>query len=291
VRVALASCRDLPGWEVDDAPLIAALEARRVAVDRPAWTDASYAWSAADAVLLRTTWDYQEALPAFLRWAHAVSAVTRLFNPIEIIRWNANKRYLLELGARGVRLAPTVLLPGGAPRDVAAEVGRRGWSRGFLKPAVGATARETLRFDADAAGLGLADAHASRLAHEDLLLQPYLSSVETLGERSAIAFEGVVSHWVRKLPVPGDYRVQDDFGASDMPLEPSAAERELVAAALAALGETLLYARVDWLFDDAGWPCLNELELIEPSLFLRHAPAAAGVLADALIARIAQGEP
>ena len=93
-----------------------------------------------------------------------------------------------------------------------------GWQRGFLKPVVGATARETLRFVCNDEGLAQAQSHVDRLLpNEGLMLQPYLESVETDGELSALYFDGEYSHGVRKVPVPGDYRVQDDFGASDEP--------------------------------------------------------------------------
>jgi glutathione synthase/RimK-type ligase-like ATP-grasp enzyme len=122
-----------------------------------------------------------------------------------------------------------------------------------------------------------------------MLLQPYLGSVETAGERSAIFIDGAFSHAVRKVPVPGDYRVQDDFGAEDRPVELTAGERRLARAAVAAAGGDLLYARVDLLADDRGRPRLSELELVEPSLFFRHHPAAAERLAGALLRRLGRG--
>jgi hypothetical protein len=48
----------------------------------------------------------------------------------------------------------------------------------------------------------------------------------------------------------------------------------------------LLYARVDLLRDDAGRWVLNELEVVEPSLFFRHGPEAAHTLARALLLRL-----
>ena len=123
------------------------------------------------------------------------------------------------------------------------------------------------------------------------MLQPYLSAVEEVGELSALFLGGRFSHAVRKVPQPGDYRVQDDFGATDFPVELSAAEMALAkriveeASRFSNSGD-LLYARVDWLTDDAGNLVLTELELVEPSLFFRHSEGAADQLAEALIARI-----
>ena len=108
-----------------------------------------------------------------------------------------------------------------------------------------------------------------------MILQPYLSRVETEGEFSAIYFGGALSHCVQKIPVRGDYRVQDDYGASDQAIEPIAGLIHLADAALSVLDEPWIYARVDALrLGDGTW-VLNELEMVEPSLFFRHSDLAA----------------
>lgn len=292
MRVALATCSGLPSWEVDDRPLHAALAARGATVELEPWDDPGFAWRSCDACLIRTTWDYELRRDRFVAWAFRVAAETRLFNPPEIVRWNTDKRYLRELEARGVPVIPTVWLPAGGRCDLAALLAERGWSRGFLKPVVGSTARASLRFDVDDPGLAAAGRHLERtLAEEPMMLQPYLESVESEGELSVIFIDGEPSHAVRKVPVPGDWRVQDDFGASD---EPIALDGRLLAVArqaLAAVEPDLLYARVDLLQDAAGELRVTELELVEPSLFFRHRPEAADLLAAALLRRIAAQPP
>ena len=71
--------------------------------------------------------------------------------------------------------------------------------------------------------------------------------------------------------------------------EPSAAELEVARAVLAAVpggADSLLYARVDLIPGPDGGPTLIELELTEPSLFLRTAPASADRLAEAILKRL-----
>jgi hypothetical protein len=298
MRLALPTCSNLPSWEVDDRCLHTALTARGVAWSQPVWDDPAVRWGDFDAVLIRTTWDYQEKRARFVAWAAAVAEVSRLHNPAAVVAWNTHKHYLRDLARHGVPLAETVWCDAGSRVDVAAVVRARGWRAGFLKPCVGATARETLRFPGDDAGLALAQAHVDRLLpHEDLILQPYLRAVETHGEWSAVFVDGRLSHCVQKVPVAGDYRVQDDFGAKDTLYQPTAAERALAERTVALLqradgpcpaaaGAPLLYARADFLFDDAGRSVLTELEVVEPSLFFRHCPAAGALLADALLARV-----
>lgn len=287
--LALATRSDLPTWEVDDRRFHDALARAGVPFERPVWDDPAVDWRRYGAVLIRTTWDYQDKLPAFRAWAARAAAATRLFNPEPVVAWNVHKSYLRELAAAGVPQAPTRWLDRGAAVDVAALVRAAGWREGFLKPCVGATARETLRFGADADGLRRAQAHVDRLLpHEDLMLQPFLPAVLGRGEWSAIFVDGVVTHCVRKVPAPGDYRVQDDFGAKDEPYAPSAAERALAAQAMAVVERRfgrLLYGRTDFLWQDDGSCVLTELELVEPSLFFRHGPQAADALVAALAAR------
>jgi cystathionine gamma-synthase len=285
VRIALASQVELPDWEVDDAPLHTALLKRGVTVSAPAWTDAAVDWGAFDAVLLRTTWDYAGQRERFVRWADAVGAHTSLHNPAALIRWNTDKRYLRDLAAGGVPTVDTVWLEPGDRPDIARILTDRGWQRAFLKPVFGQTARETLRFDRGE--VALAEAHVARLLpDEPLMLQPYLHTVETAGERSAIVIDGHLTHAVVKRAQPGDYRVQDDFGGTDAPTELTAAEHDLVRRVLAVVDAVPLYARLDFLVDTDGQPRLIELEAVEPSLFFRHGRHAADRLAEALLRRV-----
>ncbi len=306
MRMALATCANLPEWEADDRPLHAALARRGVEVVRPAWSDPGVEWGAFDACLIRTTWDYCDKHEAFVEWARRVAAATRLFNPAAVVRWNTDKRYLRDLETRDVPLIPTVWLERGQEVELESLLADRGWERGFIKPAIGSTARETLRFAADSEGIAAASRHLSRLLRrEAAMVQPYLSSVESEGELSVIFIDGEMTHAVRKIPVAGDYRVQDDFGANDAPAQLTPQEQAManriaaVADALAAAlvsreeaaGEKcvagrLLYARVDLLRDEEGHLRLSELELVEPSLFFRHGPAAAERLAEALCRRV-----
>ena len=293
VRLALASQRDLPDWEIDDRPLHAALAARGARVEQPAWDDPGVAWGRYDAVLLRTTWDYAARRDAFVEWLWTASGATRIYNRPRVCEWNTHKGYLLDLEREGVPIAPTAWLRTGQRVDVASLMAERGWSRGFLKPVFGQTARETLRGGPRPPPPPAAQAHLDRLLpSEGLMLQPYLSRVETEGEFSVVFVDGRACHGVRKVPVAGDYRVQDDFGASDGPwsLPDEVVELSRFAMASAevhlALEEPLLYGRADWLRTDPGDWVLTELEVVEPSMFFRHGPQTAERLAEALLDRV-----
>ena len=62
----------------------------------------------------------------------------------------------------------------------------------------------------------------------------------------------------------------------------NASESDLVHRVVETVDWPWLYARVDFLRDHHGNLKLSELEMVEPSLFFRHCPAAADRLAAAL---------
>jgi len=294
--LGLATCHNLPDWEVDDQSLFDALDELGIAFERPVWSDSTVDWSRYRAVLIRTTWDYQERQPEFVAWLRAVSEVTELINPSRVVEWNTHKTYLRDLEKAGAEITPTLWVDRGESINLSEALEAHGWERGFIKPMVGATARETLRFSRDEEGIAAAEAHLQRLLpNEGLMIQPYLASVETEGEYSCIDFGSRLSHGVQKIPVPGDYRVQDDFGATDKPHEFSPADQATIEEVRSALGrvleerfpgDSLAYARMDFLRGPQGRLWLNELELVEPSLFLRHSPAAGMTLARVLVQRL-----
>ncbi|WP_345292440.1 hypothetical protein [Kangiella marina] len=273
MKIAIASCFDLPDWEKDDLPFFRALEANGIEYQILPW-DSDTDWHQFDACLLRTTWDYQDRFEEFMGWVDRVSTQTQLINPTAIIRWNSHKRYLQELQHAGITIAPSEWLLKGKLYNIEKLMQQHGWKKGFIKPLVGANARECLPFENTAEGIAEAQKHADRLTPtEDLVLQPYLSNVESFGETSGIFFAGEYSHGTRKVPVKGDFRVQDDYGASDYPYQLSDEERELAQKAIAYVTKTIslpLYARVDFLHHKDGAVYVNEVELIEPSLFFRH---------------------
>lgn len=288
MKLALVTYDALPDWEVDDRPLEAALRARGATVEAVPWR-AAVDWSNYDGALVRTPWDYWHHLDAFLAWAQATAAVTSLTCAPDVIRWNLRKTYLRDLAEDGVPIAPTRWLDADDAPHLAAHLDALGGRRFFLKPVVGGAAHRTLRFGADA----VEEARTHLREGGPYLLQPYLPGVEVEGELSVVAIDGVPTHAVRKVPVPGDYRVQDDFGASDAPHPLDADLAALASAALDAATARLgharppLYARVDALRLPTGALVLNELELVEPSLFFRHGRHAAEALAGAWLARLA----
>lgn len=281
MKIALATCHDLPGWEVDDKPLHEALKALGATVHTPIWND-EIDWEQFDITVIRTTWDYHSNKILFVDWC---AKVPRLFNNATVVAWNTHKSYLHELSSGGVVIAPTSWISAGERVDLSQIMHTFETSKGFIKPQVGACASDTLRFTLE--NIEEAQAFLNAQLHQDMMVQPYIESVETAGELSAIFIDGEFTHGVQKIPIEGDYRVQDDFGASDYPYTFTEEERSMMHEVLLCVPdhESLLYARFDYLLGDDGTLLLNELELIEPSLFFRHCENSAIAFARAIVKR------
>jgi hypothetical protein len=265
--VALATCLELPEPDHDAAPLESALREAGIESAWLAWDDPEADWSRARLTVPRSTWNYPREPERFLAWAEHVDRVSRLCNPLSLVRWNLHKRYLIELERRGIPIAETVLVPRGANETLRALREARGWDDLVIKPAVSAASFRTLRVGPDDLAAGEAHLHAL-IADRDVLIQRYVPSVEGYGERALVWINGVVTHAVRKTP-----RFAGEAEAVSGEAVPvSAAEADLAYRAISALDTTPLYARIDVAPGPDGHPLLMELELIEPSLFFPKEP-------------------
>ncbi|MEY2459089.1 MAG: hypothetical protein QOG30_919 [Acidimicrobiaceae bacterium] len=273
--VALVTCAAVPEGDPDDHLLAGALTRLGVSVAFVCWDDPDARWPAAGMVVVRSTWDYHERLEAFLGWADYVGSVTALRNDAATIRWNSHKGYLLELAEHGVDIVPTRLVRAGD--RVALGPGDH-----IVKPAVSHSAERTIRFASQ-------DDLDTLTVTDDALIQPYLSAIETEGELSIVCIDGEASHVVRKVPADGDFRSQEEHGAAIEVAALGDHHRSLVRAVLSTLDTAPLYARVDAVDTDDGLRIM-ELELIEPTLWLRSHPAAADVLAASIAGQLAQSD-
>lgn len=283
----------------DDMPLLLDACARAgLQAEVRAWDDTTVSWRRYDLALLRSPWDYTDHLPRFLAWCERIAAESRLLNPLEVVRWNTDKHYLADLDAAGIPTVPTQFVePDAYPLPaLRAFLDEYPQAMEFVvKPAVSAGSRDTQRY---AAAQEFAAAnHVGRLldAGRSVMLQPYLASVDALGETALLYFDGEYSHAIRKGPLlrPNDAATDTLFAPEAITArEPSQDERKLGEAVMAAVrarfGDAPLpYARVDLIRDADGHPSLLELELTEPSLFFATAAGSADRFAQALAKRLA----
>jgi glutathione synthase/RimK-type ligase-like ATP-grasp enzyme len=285
LTVALVTASVARNLDDDLPPLGEALRWRGVATEVVVWDDPAVDWGRFALAVVRSVWDYPRRRGELLAWAEAAARATTLLNPPAILAWSSDKRYLDDLAVAGVPVVPTAYAaPGEAMAWPAAD-------EVVVKPVVSAGSLDTDRYPAGRRAD--AEAHVARL-HADgrpAMAQPYMAGVERAGEIALVHIGGAFSHAIRKGPLlgPGLEVVAGLFVEEDIaPATPGEAELAVARAALAAVpgaAADLLYARVDLVPGPAG-PLVIELELVEPSLFLAHAPGSAARLAGEIAARV-----
>lgn len=255
----------------------AALTREGIVVEPRPWTDPGDL-GAFDIVLPLVAWGYQSNPGAWFSLLDRLEhEAKRVANPISVLRWNTDKAYLEEVLAKGVPTVPTRLvesLTAGVLEEARANFG----PEVVIKPPISASAYGTYR-------LGPGDTIPDEAVGRRMMVQPFLRSVMEEGEYSLIYFEGAFSHAIVKRAKSGDYRVQPHLGGTEVKCDPPEGSREVAEAALAVVPGDPLYARVDLIRLDDGPLSVIELELIEPSFWLQHAPDGGASFAAAVLAR------
>ena len=257
-NVALVTYSGLPALSDDDRLLIPALRRLGVGAVPVAW-DAAVEWGRFDHVVIRSCWDYHLRAAEFLRWTEGLERLgIPLHNSARLVRWNADKRYLRQLQAAGVRIAPTFWVEDLEEADVHSILKSKCWDSAVVKPTVSASAHRLKRVF-----IGEPVFRVSGPA----MVQRFVPEVLAPGEWSLVFISGEYSHAVVKSPTPGDFRVQSQFGGTASAAEPGRRLIDAASVIFDALPERPLYARVDGTEDEDGF-VLMEVELIEPVLFL-----------------------
>lgn len=264
--VVLLTGANYPDLAADDQLLANAFRTAGWAVVIRAWQEPV---PDADLALVRSCWDYMAAPSQFLAALEALAARMPLWNPLETIRWNLDKRYLVELANVGAPVPATRVIPAGELPALDDVLDALATDELVLKPVVGAGGEYTWRI-ARGNEVGWAAA-AGRFA---AIVQPFLPEVLTSGEVSLTFLDGAYSHAVVKHAAPGEFRVQEEHGGRVAAWQAPADVVAVGEAVLAAVRHPWRYARVDGILTAEGFR-LMELELVEPELFFRWAPEAA----------------
>ena len=269
MKLAIATCRNIPEPDVDEDLMLTSFERRGHEVHLVAWEDEGVDWSDFDAVVVRSTWNYPLQVDAFADWIRRVDMSTMLLNPANIMLGNLNKRYLIGLGEQGIPIIPTQYV---FPRD-SLELSEKS----VIKPVIGCGSLDTRVFEASEAATDWLSRH---LPEREFMVQPYYGSVNTVGEQSIVVIAGEPTHRIIKHP-----RFAGQEERVDGPFE--VGEFEAIARqVLEQIRDENLYARIDLMQDDAGAWRLSELELVEPSLFFTQNPAALEAMIDRIEIRL-----
>ena len=220
-------------------------------------------------------WGYNLDYPRWLKLLQRAE-IERwpMLNPPALLRWNGDKAYLKQLSARGIPTVPTLDVDHLSAASLSAAAARFGATDLVIKPPISGGAHGTYR-------LNVHDPVPDDVAGQRMMIQPF-QPASFAGEWSIILFAGKFSHSVLKSPVPGEFRVQPHLGGTDKYGVPPRGSVALAQAALTAAPAAAHYARVDMIANADGALKIMELELIEPALFLHHAPDKGAAFASAV---------
>lgn len=238
--LALVTSTKDPDLIPEDRLLRDALRALKVNAQPLVWDTPHAPFNSFSAVVMRSPWNYASKSEQFGEWLLKLEASrVAVWNPIELLRWNYNKRYLLELASKGVRIVPSIFV----------EPEQFNTTKLVVKPAVSAGAKNTIVIDSAA------------------IIQPFYDEIQTEGEWSLVFIAGEYSHAVLKRPAAGDFRVQEKFNGTWSFETPPAPLLEQARAITRHILFDWLYARVDGVRRGDEF-ILMELELFEPQLFI-----------------------
>lgn len=278
---AFLTLEDRSDFCIYDHLLHEPLKKRGWVVSEIPWTRTTVEWKEFDAVIIRSTWDYQNAPDVFLLTLEKIERVTRLYNPVGVCRWNLSKRYLIDLQEKGIGIVPTHWLAQLDEKSIDMIFTQTSVSRLVAKPLIGANADDTYVLDANDTQTWV---DALRVfADREVMVQPFIDSIIREGEYSLFYFGGELSHSILKVPAHDDFRVQEEHGGIIRSITPDSDMIHAGNRALKAIENTLLYARVDLVRLDSGNAVVIEVELIEPSLYFEQCPESTELFADQFV--------
>jgi glutathione synthase/RimK-type ligase-like ATP-grasp enzyme len=265
-RCAFLSMDSLEGFFSYDQMLFEPLKAVGWLAEEVSWRKPDVDWNDYDAVVIRTTWDYQHSVEEFMMCLQRIEdSSAQLQNSMKIVEWNISKNYLQDLQNQGINIVPTLWFDSFSLAELQAGFSHFDTPQIVLKPLISAGADHTYRLTLENLN-EQADELKAVFAQREFMLQPFLTGIVDEGEYSLFYFAGQYSHSILKQPQSDDFRVQEEHGGQLKSIQPS--EDMLTAArhSLAALPEDVLYARIDLVRHKNEFAVI-EIELIEPSLY------------------------
>lgn len=283
MKIAFLSIEDLSGYVSDDNLAFEPLQNLGYQVDIVPWQQTAVDWKKYAAVIIRTTWDYQNHLEAFLQVLKQIESQTLLANPFEIAKWNADKIYLNDLQEKGAKIVPTIWVNSGFSLSQLQQWFKQLESDEIvIKPRVSATAQNTFWLKRSKEDQEDIENLNKIFENRPFMVQPFMKAIVDEGEYSLFYFNGEYSHAILKTPKTQDFRVQEEHGGIIQAIKPTSDLLKAGEEVLKRISRTLLYARVDFVRTENNEFALMELELIEPSLYLRNCENAPHFFAKAI---------
>lgn len=257
--------------ESEDDKLLFFLKERGLNIEQVIWNDENINWEDYSLAILKSPWDYFDLIKDFYQWLNLLEEKkVKLLNPVEVVRWNSDKKYLQEIETAGLKIIPSTFINKQEKVNLEDYLKEFNTDKLIVKPCISGGAKNTFKVTTE--NVEEVNQKLNQLIQkEDFIIQPFLPEILESGEWSFIFFNGVYSHSLIKQAKAGDFRVQPAHGGTVHPQKP---DRDLITTAqkyVNLFAKNCLYARVDGTFVNGEF-LLMELELIEPFLFLNTEP-------------------
>lgn len=250
----------------EDADLLKFLTEKGLHVVPTIWNDETVDWSSFNVAIIKSPWDYHNHLSEFLNWLYDLEKLNvKVLNPVEIIQWNSDKKYLKDIAKNGLPVIESEYLDQGSTFDDNRFFDLFDTDQLVVKPCVSAGSQNTLTVNKSNLKERTEEIE-QLLKSEDYIVQPFVEEIKN-GEWSFLFFNGQYSHCSLKTPKKDDFRVQHYHGGTISYPTPNPLHIEQAGIYLKSLPQSTLYARVDGVLVNNSFK-LMELELIEPYLFL-----------------------
>lgn len=245
------------------------------------WDDPALKLQDYELFLVRSVWDYHKRFEEWMAFLDKLEKhKAKVLNPLSVLRWNSNKRYLKEV-LGNIHQVPMHIVEKGKELDLANFMQQEKWEKAVIKPLISASGYKTWTSTKEEAAAKQGDLDAL-LLERSMILQEFAPEVVSDGEWSLVFFNKVFSHAVLKRAKKGDFRVQSDYGGTVELLEAPANSIEQAQQMLEDIAEQICYARVDGIMRGGNF-YLMELELVEPELFVFRYPGSEKLFGEAIL--------
>lgn len=266
----------------DDQLLIEALRDYKIEAQSVDWHSQDMIWSDFDAVLVFSTWDYYEDNPKFFGVLQRIENMgPKVYNSPSIVQWNSCKKYLRDLEELGLKTIETVYLSSAELGDLRSILIEKGWNDCVIKPQVSASGYHTYRFNLSNLEYIRDDL---KNCDEQFMVQPFAEEIISEGEWSFVFFNKEYIHCILKKPLEGHFLVQK---GTKTPIQPPDWMIREAQHIIETINLPTLQTRVD-VIRRGNELRIMEVEMIEPSLYLKYFPGSEKKIAKKICEKLDQ---
>jgi glutathione synthase/RimK-type ligase-like ATP-grasp enzyme len=266
-KVALLSMDSLKNFFTYDKLLVEPMSKLGWDAEEISWRKEGVDWNYYAAVIVRSTWDYQNDSEKFLNVLENINnSSAHLENDLEHMKWNMNKSYLFDLEKKGVKIVDTIWEKSFNSNLAYEYFDLLNTNEIIIKPNISANADNTFRLSKEKLIENM-EKLEQIFSLREFMVQPFMQNIIDEGEFSLFFFNGEFSHCVLKKPKEKDFRVQEEHGGIFKSIKPTEQQKSIAKNIIKKLSTIPLYARADLVRTVQNEFVLMELELIEPSLY------------------------